>query len=649
MAVSAGTGLHAAEGPSRIAPRPLAWAFGAMAEGDWGRAKQIAQRDGPLAEEIVEWARLRAGQGDATDVLIFLAAHPDWPGLPLLRKQSEPAFAGASGAQVLAFFGAEPPRTPEGALIYARGLAAAGQSEAAKAEAIRAWVGMPMPEALEAEYVKAFGPDLATQDAVRAEEMFWQGETEAQRRMAARLSGDAATLSEARRLARSGVAEAQEKIDALPRALRGDAALAYARFRAAVGSDRDDDAREIMLTQSEIPGGLGRPDLWANERRIWARQALRDGDADLAYRLAAHHQITEGGNFADLEWLAGYIALTAMKDPDTALAHFRTLSEGVQTPISLGRAWYWIGRAHEAAGRKEEARRAYLAGAEQQTTFYGLLAAEKAGVPFDMRLAGTDAPAEWRGSAVEGAELRQAAMLLVASGQPATGEMFLMHYAASLREPELRQLAAMLEDRGDAHLAVRLGKLAAEENVILPRAYYALHPMREMSLPVPMEMALAIARRESEFDPTVRSHAGASGLMQLMPGTAEHVAKGLGVEHAQDWLTSDWRHNAVLGSAYLAELSEEFRGNVVLMSVGYNAGPHRSRDWIARFGDPRDKGVDVVDWIEGIPFRETRNYVQRVAESLPVYRARLGLEPLPVPFTEELKGSTLLPLAPDGE
>ena len=170
-----------------------------------------------------------------------------------------------------------------------------------------------------------------------------------------------------------------------------------------------------------------------------------------------------------------------------------------------------------------------------------------------------------------------------------------------------------------------------------------------MELPIAMEMALAIARRESEFDPSVTSHVGARGLMQLMPRTAAAMAKEVGDSDGVSDRLGYWAYNARLGSAYLAKLADDFGGNVLLMSVGYNAGPARATQWSGLFGDPSLGGVDPVDWVEHIPFRETRNYVQRVAESLPIYRARLGKTPLPVPFSVELTGSTLPPLPPKGE
>jgi soluble lytic murein transglycosylase len=195
-----------------------------------------------------------------------------------------------------------------------------------------------------------------------------------------------------------------------------------------------------------------------------------------------------------------------------------------------------------------------------------------------------------------------------------------------------------------------IGKRLAQRAIVLPEPYYSLHPAAYRALPMAPEMVLAIARRESEFDPKVQSGVGARGLMQIMPATAKEVAAGLGRsdEHSTAHLTADPEYNADLGAAFLSTLAGRFEGNVVMMSAAYNAGPSRPIRWSKMYGDPRGQ-MDVVDWIEHIPFRETRNYVMRVTESLPIYRARLGKAPMPIGFTEELKGSTLLSFAPKGE
>ncbi|MBL4813064.1 MAG: lytic transglycosylase domain-containing protein, partial [Rhodobacteraceae bacterium] len=201
--------------------------------------------------------------------------------------------------------------------------------------------------------------------------------------------------------------------------------------------------------------------------------------------------------------------------------------------------------------------------------------------------------------------------------------LFVLRLAQDLEPDELALLGAMLEDKGETYLSVVLGKEAVSRGVMLPRSYFPVHPLAQTDLPVSPELALAIARRESEFNFTVGSPVGALGLMQLMPATAREVAEGLGLPYTSAMLTDGWQYNAQLGSAYLAELTQTFGESPVMIAAGYNAGPSRPRSWMAQRGDPRAGAVDIVDWIEHIPFNETRNYVMRVAESLPIYRARL--------------------------
>ena len=244
-------------------------------------------------------------------------------------------------------------------------------------------------------------------------------------------------------------------------------------------------------------------------------------------------------------------------------------------------------------------------------------------------------------------------MLLQASGEREVAERFWTHLADRLDRTALGQLGQAAIDMGQPHLAVMIGKRAAQRGLTLHAPYYALHPLAQADLPMAPEMSLAIARRESEFNPVVQSGVGARGLMQIMPATAMEIAASLGrsADHSTDRLITDPVYNAELGATFLSQLAGRFGGNVVLMSAAYNAGPSRPIRWMELYGDPRDgsEDFDVIDWIEHIPFRETQNYVMRVTESLPIYRARLGGDPLPIPFSEELTGSTLLPFAPQGE
>ncbi|SEP97368.1 lytic transglycosylase domain-containing protein [Thalassovita taeanensis] len=631
-----------ASGAGADGPRPLANALEAARAGNWENAERLAARAGGVAGDIVEWQRLRAGQGDLAEVRGFLQRRSDWPGLKLLRKRSEGMLEGASPAEVLAFFQDEAAQTGAGVLAHAEALATTGSRGDAEAELVLAWRVMALEPGEQDAFLARHGALLAPHHAARLDMALWRGwasnvarmlplVTDGQRRLAAARLGLAAD--------RDGV---DQLIEAVPEALRGDAGLAYARFEWRLRKGRTDDAVALMLERSATPELLGEPERWAGWRRYLARDRMRDGKAQEAYRLAAHHGLQEGSSYADLEWLSGYLALRFLNDPALALDHFQRFRAAVETPISLGRAGYWIGRAQEALGDGEAAKLAYAEGAQYQTSFYGLLAAERGGVAFDTTLAGEEAFPGWRQAAFTKSSVFEAGILLINAGQIALAEQFLTHLAEGLDRAELGQMGEMAIELDQPHLAVMIGKEAAKKGITLSRPYYALHPMRKLTLPVPMELALSIARRESEFDAGVVSGAGAQGLMQLMPGTSTLVAKRLGLEHEPGKVLSDWSYNAVLGSAYLAGLAEDFGGNVVLVAAGYNAGPGRPTRWMQERGDPRVGGVDVVDWIEEIPFRETQNYVMRVAESLPIYRARLGRDPLPVPFSAELSGRTLL-------
>ena len=312
-----------------------------------------------------------------------------------------------------------------------------------------------------------------------------------------------------------------------------------------------------------------------------------------------------------------------MEDGKKALDHFLRFRGAVETPISLGRAGYWEGRAHEQMGDAENARLAYAFGAEYQTSFYGLLAAEHLGRTKDAGLAGKQSYPPLAETSFAERSVFKAVRLFIATDQRNLAEQFSRHMTETLPAAEIGTLGDYVLAQGEAHLAVMIGKQAARRGIVIPRSYYPVASLGVTHMPVPRELALAIARRESEFDPGVTSGAGARGLMQLMPATAKAVARDLDIRYSRDRLLTDPTFNARLGTAYLDELMEIFDGNVVMTAAGYNAGPGRPIRWMKRIGDPRRGQIDIVDWIEHIPFDETRNYVMRVAESLPVYRARL--------------------------
>jgi len=591
-----------------------------------------------VVQDIVEWRYVRAGLGDFGAYLDFLDRNPDWPGLDRLRVGAEAALTGEIEAQtVVALLDGRHPVTGNGGFRLAQAYAALGQTGEAQAQAVLTWRTRPLDAALQARFLEAYGDLLAPHHEARLDAMLWAGEETSVAGMLPLVSEGWQKLAAARLALRALAPGVDAKIEAVPDALRGDPGLNYERFRWRVRKGRGDDAIALLDQESVSAALLGRPQAWADQRRILARRVMRAGQAELAYRLAANHFLTEGSVYADLEWLAGFVALRQLDEPEVALSHFQRFEAAVATPISLGRAGYWQGRALEAAGRTHEAMAAYAKGGQHQTSFYGQLAAEKASLPPDPTLVGGAVYPDWTTAEFAGSSALKAALLFVQAGERNLAEWFLTHMAETADHVGQAQLAGLALSLGEDHIALRIAKVAAGSGNILPEAYYPLTDLAEARHPVPTELVMSIARRESEFDPGVTSGAGARGLMQLMPGTAKQVSAELNIDYSLSGLLSDPAYNARLGGAYLATLIEEFGSNYVLVAAGYNAGPSRPKRWISERGDPRSAGVDVVDWIETIPFRETCNYVMRVTESVTVYRARLSGQVAPLQLSRALK------------
>ncbi|WP_226779831.1 lytic transglycosylase domain-containing protein [Oceaniglobus trochenteri] len=617
----------------------MAQAIAAIRQGSWTDAMAAAARAGPIALDVVEWHRLRAGQGDFDDALAFLSRHPDWPGLAYLKRQTEESLPLAGRApDVIAFFADTAPVTGDGVVALVRAFREIGAEGDAQAQAALAWLNQSMTAEAEEKLLALYPEVLKPLHLARLDRMLWEdAESAARRAMLLVDDTDQAALAEARLMLRNGRTGAEKAVEAVAEALRDDPGLAFERFRVAHIANRDSEATDIILRHSASAAQLGQPQVWAKRRRALARTLMRSGEREDAYAVASSHHLEEGSDYADLEWLSGYLSLRFLDDPARALVHFQKFRQAVETPISLGRAGYWEGRAHEAMGNPEAAANAYAFGAEYQTSFYGLLAAERGELPMDPALTGKQIYPSLATAGFARSNVLEAALLLQAAGARDLAERFMVHLAETLTETEIGTLADLALALGEPHMALMLGKEAAQQGLTLPRPYYPVVDLGLVANPVPDELALAIARRESEFNPGVASGVGARGLMQLMPGTAQDMARKLKLPYSRDRLFTDPTYNATLGTAYLAELIGRFGANVVLVSAGYNAGPGRPLRWMEDLGDPRSDAVDVIDWIEHIPFDETRNYVMRVAESLPVYRARITGKVAPVRLTEELK------------
>ena len=606
------------------------------ADADWDVAGQIAEDVGPVTADAVMWLRLREGEAEFADYHEFLTRRADWPGLSRLRVEGELLIDDMAPDALIAWFGEQTPQTGQGALRLAQAQLAVGRAEAARDTLRDTWINRRLDENGQEALVAAFAEELKPFHTARVDALLWRSRADDAERMLPLLSPEQRALSEARigYIRRAGNLPAL--VDAIPANLRQDPGLAYARYDWLARRGERTDAVKMLLDRSTSGAALGEPFRWSGWRRVLARWEMREGRAEQAYTLASRHYLTEGASYADLEWLSGYLSLTYLGNPTQALGHFQNALRASSSPISLGRMHYWIGRTHEVKGNADLAADAYSNAAAHQTSFYGLLASEKVGRALSGALTATTV--DWQGAPVFDDEIVQAALILLAGGERGAAFTFFAQLGRTLNAQELAQVGAYLNEIDEQYYALLLGKAAVTRGILIPEIYFPIHDLAEMDLPADPTLSLSIARRESEFNAGIGSPVGALGLMQVMPATAKEVAGNLGLPYAKGRLTNDWQYNATLGAAYLAFLEEEFGPSPVMIAAGYNAGPSRPKSWMDERGDPRLREMDIVDWIEHIPFRETRNYVMRVTESIPIYEARLTGRTGPVRFTELLIG-----------
>lgn len=617
-------------------PDPLTLAIRATWGAHWSDAARLARKGKPIDTAIVDWIRLRNGGGTAAEIHAFLQTYPDWPGLPYMQEAGEAQLSEQTPEFILRYFAQRPPQTGTGMLALAQAYAVQADTPSATAIAQRAWISFQLSPDLESAFLSQFSKDLAPLHAARLDFALWQNWQDTAQRALGRVSGEDALLGQARLALLQGKSGVDDAIEQVPDAFKHQSGLVFDRFRYRYNKRALRPSTEAFLIENSISSvRLGDPIEWERYRKILSRDATEAGRHQVAYRIAAQHFISDPAEAAQLEWYAGFVALERLSDPARASVHFRNFIDGVATPISLGRGYYWLGRSYDAMGRHDLAQIAYGEGTRYNSGFYGQLAQHALdGAPPTAH----PAPPPLRGDqSLWASNVLRAGLRLIEIGEDALAERFLTHLAEGRIPYDQQRLADMALRLEDPHLALRIAKRAASEGVILDEAYYPLHPIAQMTHPVPTPLVLSIARRESEFDYTVSSHAGALGMMQLMPKTAQHVAAGLGRDVDVGTLRQDWQLNTKLGAAYLHELAQEFDNNIPLIAAGYNAGPSRAHQWIKRFGDPRDPAVDVIEWIESIPFEETRNYIMRVMEAVPIYREKLGGTRHPVPLDQELQ------------
>lgn len=576
--------------------------------------------------EILTWAvALHGNHVPSSEIAAAAAALPDWPGALTLRKNSERAlFAENPPAQaVVDAFGNTEPLTFEGRVLLTRALLALGKAEAAHGVIAPFWRVEKLDGRQEALILKEFGSALTQADhRVRMERMLYEDRLASAKRVA-RAAG-AAELCAAWSAVVQGARTAPKLLDAVPKEQRA-AGYLFAKARWLRRTGKIEDAAKAMLAAPKSGAELIDPDEWWTERRALSRELVDSGDMQTAYRIAADHAAESPVEAADAEFHAGWYALRGLHDPKTAARHFARIAEIRNTPIMQARASYWLGRAADA-GSGGNARSFYSRAAQYGTTFYGQLAAAKLG----LSALALNAPVP---SAADQAAFAQrdsvkAIARLESAGFPSLANALYRDLADDLSSPgELALLAAMAEKRGNHYLALKIGKAAAGRGMDVGALTHPIGAIPDTA-DIPSAgkaLAYAVARQESEFNMGAVSSAGARGMLQLLPGTAKEAARMAGLPYSWQRLTSDPGYNATLGAAFLNDQLSRFDGSYVLTFAGYNAGPRKAREWVERYGDPRGRDIDtVVDWIERIPYAETRAYVQRVMENYQVYKMRIS-------------------------
>jgi soluble lytic murein transglycosylase len=428
-------------------------------------------------------------------------------------------------------------------------------------------------------------------------------------------------LAQARIKLAAEAKDAQAAVAAVPQDLRNDPGLIFERARLLRRQEKYSAAAALL---DPPPQGVLRPDLMWAELKKASRGSLDDGNVSAAYRLAAAHGTDNGEDFAEGEFLAGWIALRFLEDAPNAMRHFTALYAGTTSVISQSRGAYWAARAAEQMGDLAKAQDWYRTAAKGMTTFYGQLAAAHLNDGRKLQLAGTAKPTAKEKALFDKQELVRVIRMLTTLGEGERTRPFLSKLMElNSRPAEYQLVAALAMEINRKDFAVAVAKEARTRGTEMIDFLYPVIKLPGGTNPEPA-LVLGVIRQESAFDVGAVSSAGARGLMQLLPGTAKGVAKQAGIKFAQKRLTSDSSYNITLGRAYLDELLSRFGGSYVLTAAAYNAGPSRVRDWIATYGDPRQRSIDVIDWIESIPFDETRNYVMRILENTQVYRARLN-------------------------
>jgi soluble lytic murein transglycosylase len=614
-------------------------ALAAARAGDGARIRAIVDQSvDPLTRKIALWAMADATPEYMTWEQADAARRElaEWPRPSRRQTAAEKLLdrSPLSAQEVIDWFGKDDPTTPQGAMALAGALRQKGQADMAAAVIRRAWRTLTFDQPTQELMLTRFGDIITTADnAAREDLLLYGAQGPAAQDLLRFLPPDQQALAEARMAVRQGDASAQKLIEALPVADQTSPGLVYERVISL--RDRGDVAGALALI-GYLPATL--PDEHAAER-LWKHgilvvNALQAGDAATAYQVASRSGMSTGADAAAAQFYAGWLALSRLRDPHLADQHFARLQAAGTSPLTQSRALYWRGRAAEAEGDVVAAQLFYEGAARYYTTFYGQLAATKGGkrdlvLGHDPQITSADL------ARFEARDAVRAIRLFARAANKDAVRTFVIGLSESLPSAvDEAMLVDLARGYGEQELSMRVVRNAAKRGFILPERGYPIRtpPLGADSAEAPL--VLSITRQESDFDPNARSGVGARGMMQLMPATAQTVARRSGLGWGS---LDDPDFNMKVGSVYLNQLVGQFSGSYVMAAAAYNAGPGRPIQWAGLCGDPRASSTDPLDFIECIPFSETRDYVMRILETTQVYRARLNGGVAPITLSVDLK------------
>ncbi len=612
----------------------------AFEKGKWSSALKLSKKTKDKSiYNFIQWKHLltTGNQASFYDYNLFIKRNENYPRINRIKYLAEHKLSTArvSPKKIINWFGPNDPLSGYGKLILGESFIMSGNVDKGISLIKDGWITADLSRANMKHFRKKYKKYLNSSDYIkRADYLAWENKYWDLKRMLRYLPKDYRLLYTARQILMSKSYGVDKAIKNVPTKLKNDAGLNYDRLKWRRKRGRIDDSLEILLKTKNNKNYLVRPDKWWIERAIIARALIYKKRYEMAYKISSKHSLEIGPEYAEAEWLSGWIALSFLNDPILAIDHFNNFYQNVGYPISLARGAYWLGKAYEKIEDKDQSYKWYLEATKYLTTYYGQLAHLKIKPNQNFELEEQMKVNEKYKKYFYKKELVKIVRLLDELNKDKYTKHILRHLANDNIGNGSEILAAELATNISRYdFAIQLSKLASYQKrfhndfnypIISTPKYINKRKIPESAF------ILSIIRQESEFDMTANSHAGAKGLMQLMPYTAKLVSKQAKLPYSKSRLTSDTEYNINLGSHYIAGLILEYDGAYPFAIAAYNAGPKRVKYWKKINKNPQKNQVDYVDWIELIKFKETRNYVQRVLENYNVYRYILEKRPIPM-------------------